>query len=314
MNCTLKNKLDIVIVNWNSGELLLNCVSSLLHYCSDLIDKIIIIDNGSNDGSGQSVIGMSQVEVHFAKENLGFGKACNLGASFSKNPYLLFLNPDTIHIEDSISKVYDYMERDDNFSVAICGIQMVDENGLVVKSCSRFPRSWFYLIQSIGLNKLLKKQSQIMEDWMHDSIKEVDHVIGAFFLIRKDVFMQLQGFDEHFFLYLEDVDLSYRAKQLGFSSVYFSESKIVHLGGGVSKQIKAARLFYSLRSRILFARKHFSYIAFGFVFFTTVCIEPISRLIYGIFLRSIQSIKETIHAYKMLCSWFFQWIFKGVTR
>ncbi|MFA6304088.1 MAG: glycosyltransferase family 2 protein [Legionella sp.] len=311
MNINLKNNLDIIIVNWNSGKLLFNCVTSLLSYCSSVIDKIIIIDNGSKDGSEQLVINLPKVEVHFAQRNLGFAKACNLGATFSKNPYLLFLNPDTELIEDSISKVINYMARDENSSVAICGIQMVDPNGLIVKSCSRFPRVWTYLIQAIGINKLLKKYADTMMDWAHDSTQEVDQVIGAFFLIRRNIFMQLNGFDERFFVYFEEVDFSYRAKQLGFSSIYFSESKIFHVGGGISQQVKAARLFYSLRSRILFARKHFSLVSFLFVIFITFCIESISRLVYSLFSQSHQTLRDTLHAYKMLGFWIFKWIFKG---
>lgn len=313
MNYNLKNKLDVIIVNWNSANLLLNCVTSLLSYCSAAIDKIIIIDNGSKDGSEQLVINLPKVEVHFAQRNLGFAKACNLGATFSKNPYLLFLNPDTEFIEDSISKVISYMERDENSLIAICGIQMVDKNGLIVKSCSRFPRVGSYLIQVFGINKILKKYSDTMIDWAHDSTQEVDQVIGAFFLIRRNIFMQLNGFDERFFVYFEEVDLSYRARQLGFSSVYFSESKIYHVGGGISQQVKAARLFYSLRSRILYARKHFSFVSFILVIFITVCIEPVSRLVYSLFSRSHQAFRETTQAYKMLWLWVFNWIFKGET-
>ncbi len=105
-----------------------------------------------------------------------------------------------------------------------------------------------------------------MLDWDHRQNREVDHAMGSFFLVRNILFKKLQGFDERYFVYLEDLDFSLRAKQAGFVSYYFTDAAAYHKGGGTSEQIKARRLFYSLHSRILYWYKHFNWAAANMCF------------------------------------------------
>ena len=144
-----------------------------------------------------------------------------------------------------------------------------------------------------------------MSEWDHSSTKTVDQVIGAFFLVRRHVFQELDGFDEQFFVYFEEVDFSFRAKHLGWSSVYFTGAQAFHAGGGVSQQIKAKRLFYSLRSRIQYVCKHFTSPKIILVLFATLFIEPVARIVLSIGNKSLVSIKETSSAYVMLYKWMF---------
>ena len=127
----------------------------------------------------------------------------------------------------------------------------------------------------------------------------VDQVIGAFFLIRKNVFDQCGGFDERFFVYFEEVDLSWRAKQLGYSSYFLSDASAFHKGGGCSERVKAARLFYSLRSRILYAQKHYSWMEFIGLILLTVIELPL-RLFQGVLRASWSDINNTFSAYTQL--------------
>jgi len=153
-----------------------------------------------------------------------------------------------------------------------------------------------------------------MKDWNHSETREVDQVIGAFFLVKRKVFDALRGFDERFFVYYEEVDFSYRAKKAGWGSLYLAEARAFHSGGGTSEQVKARRLFYSLRSRLLYAVKHFSPDGGVMVLLATLLFEPISRCALALWRHSWPSLKETVQGYGMLWRWLLLWVFKGEAR
>jgi GT2 family glycosyltransferase len=153
-----------------------------------------------------------------------------------------------------------------------------------------------------------------MAEWDHASILQVDHVIGAFFLVRREIFNSLNGFDDRFFVYLEDLDFSFRARKAGWRSMYLADAQAFHAGGGTSNQVKARRLFYSLRSRLLYAFKHFSWLGAIAVVLATLLVEPLSRSAQALFRASLSTLRETWAAYGMLWRWLPQWFLKGVTR
>ena len=139
-----------------------------------------------------------------------------------------------------------------------------------------------------------------MSEWDHATNRDVDQVIGAFFLIRRTVFEALNGFDERFFVYFEEVDVSYRARQAGWRSVYLATARAFHAGGGTSQQVKAARLFYSLRSRLLYGFKHFSRLRAWALVGVTLLVEPISRLVFSAIRGGREDVLNTLRAYGML--------------
>lgn len=304
-------KIDIIIVNWNSGGYLQDCLNSLTNITNKLfsIDRVCIVDNCSMDGS-LSKIDTIDLPLKLIKNssNKGFAVACNLGAKDSNADYLLFLNPDARIFEKSLEESIKFMEHPDNSKVGVCGIQLLDELDTVARSCSRLLSVPILVAEATGLSKLLPRffPSQFMIEWDHQNTQDVEEVIGAFFLVRKEVFELLNGFDEQFFVYYEEVDFCYRLRENGFRVSYLSTAQAFHKGGGTSDNVKAHRLFYSLRSRILYIRKHFdlfnTFIAIG----TTLMIEPISRIIFGIIKISPSSVSETVIGYLMLYKWLIQ--------
>lgn len=298
-----------VIVNWNAGSQLEQCLRSLQNEC-----PAIVVDNASTDGSCQAVRQLHGVTVIESSENLGFGKACNLGASHVKADYVLFLNPDAALFPGTLERALTFMQDPVHAQVGICGVQLVDTHGHVARSCVRFPTATRLVAQAVGLDRLAPSLALLMADWPHDTTKTVDHVIGAFFLVRKELFNTLGGFDERFFLYLEDLDFSYRARQIGWNSAYLADVQAFHKGGGTSDQIKARRLFYVLRSRLIYAHKHFSLGGMLVVLLATLFLEPISRTIQSLGKRSWSGFKEVWQGYAMLVRWLPVWMFKGVTR
>jgi GT2 family glycosyltransferase len=299
----MKTKIDIVIVNWNAGPNLRACIRSIAQYEDGLVGKIIVVDNGSTDGSEACVEGLPGVILLRAGTNLGFGKACNLGAQESKSQYLLFLNPDTRLFADSLIVPFAYLQRSEHANIGICGIQMLDGHGHISRTCARFPSVVGFVVHALGLNKLhgLRACSHRMEEWDHSTTREVDQVIGAFFLIRRSLFDLLGGFDERFFVYYEEVDLCYRASEAGWRSVYLAGAQAFHAGGASSGQVKAERLFYSLRSRLLYGFKHFSTFRRWLLVVVTLVIEPFSRSIFSLLRGGMSDIRNTLRGYGMLC-------------
>jgi GT2 family glycosyltransferase len=305
---------DVIIVNWNAGQQLRQCIDSVINQSHSQVGQIIVVDNGSKDGSDRTIEGLPNLRLIRAEENLGFGKACNLGAAYTNSEFLLFLNPDACVFPDSVNKVISFMQTAENAKTGICGVQLIDEEGRIARSCARFPSTTNFISHTTGIDRIIPRMGYFMSEWDHEATKQVDHVIGAFFMVRRQVFDQVQGFDETFFLYLEDLDFSYRAKQLGWSSIYLADVQAFHAGGGTSRKVKAKRLFYSLRSRILYAFKHFNLFAATMTLLATLLVEPVSRSMLAIGRCSWPSLKETWTAYGMLFRWLPDWISKGATR
>lgn len=293
---------DIVIVNWNSGDQLRDCVASIRAHDGGSVRRITIVDNGSSDGSADEVAGWDYASVIRTGKNLGFAAACNLGACEVESPYLLFLNPDTRVSSKSFLVPLTFMESPENAGVGVCGIQLVDDGGKVSRTCARFPTLGRLLASSLGLDKLpgLKGAGIRMAGWDHGDSRRVDHVMGAFFLIRREVFDACGRFDERFFVYLEDVDLSRRAKEAGWVSWYLANARAFHAGGGTSRQVKATRLFYSLRSRLLYGFKHFPRWQGWVLVAVTGVVEPFTRTVFCLARGDTAGLWHTWAAYRML--------------
>lgn len=309
---------SIIIVNWNAGPQLAEAVSSIAKYHFGLVSSTIIIDNASTDNSAYCCETLEDLQnspirpqMIRSSKNLGFGTACNLGAQQGESEYLLFLNPDAALYANTLPKVLAYMQNPANAKVGICGVQLLDEAGQVSRSCARFPSAVGFVFHAIGIDRLVPRMGHFMVEWDHANTRQVDQVIGAFFLVRRYLFNALHGFDERFFVYFEEVDFSCRAHQAGWRSVYLADAQAFHAGGGTSKQVKARRLFYSLRSRLLYAFKHFSWLGAFAVLLATLLLEPLSRSALALFRLSWSSLKETWVAYAMLWRWLPQWAVNG---
>jgi N-acetylglucosaminyl-diphospho-decaprenol L-rhamnosyltransferase len=311
----LATSLDIIIVNWNAGAQLQRCLDSIRFAGRDGFEllRVVVVDNASSDDA-VSHLEVREFPLTILRNdtNRGFAAACNQGARGSQASYLLFLNPDCTLFEDSLDKPIRYMEQPEHADVGITGVQLLDAEGGVSRSCARFPAPRHVISAALGLAHLspLRFPDYRMTNWNHLETRKVDHVIGAFMLIRRDVFEQLGGYDERFFVYLEDLDLSLRMTELGFTSVYLASARALHKGGGCSNQAKPKRLFYSLRSRIIYCRKHFGWPSDMGVTFATLLIEPFSRIAYAAARGGVREIGDTLRAYALLLNWLATSTFK----
>jgi len=303
-------KIDIIIVNWNTGKLLDECLNSIDKFGKDYISSIIVVDNNSQDDSHLCSNQYDKVELVSLKNNYGFAKACNIGAKKCNSNYFLFLNPDTRLKENTLKNAIDFMDLNDSKNYGICGVQLIDDFGKVAASCSRFPSLSRHFYYSTGLSKFFPNLGSPMREWLHHTTRVVDQVMGAFFLIRRNVFLELNGFDERFFVYFEEVDLSYRAMLKNYKSIFFSNSQAYHLGGGSSSKVKAKRIFYSQRSRILYAFKHYSKMNIICTLIISFIIDPISRTVFSLLNFSYKYLIESWTAYLMLLRWLPNIFFK----
>jgi GT2 family glycosyltransferase len=298
--------LDIIVVNWNVGDLLAGVVTSIVRYHHNLVSSIIIVDNASTDDSLMQVEAIHslpcQLTIIRNRENRGFAAACNQGAALATSDFLLFLNPDTRLFENSLPKPLEYLQLPENSSIAIVGIQLIDENNQITRSCSRFPTLGIFITQALGINRLSAFQhlSQAMTEWQHTDTRQVDQVIGAFTLIRSSVFTALGGFDERFFVYFEEVDLSLRARQAGWRSVFCAQAQAFHAGGGASQQVKSHRIFYSIRSRLLYGFKHFKPWQAWTLLCVSLILESISRMVFSVMRGAPRDMLNTLSAFGML--------------
>jgi GT2 family glycosyltransferase len=310
--------MDIVIVNWNANSQLADAIASIAKHHHNLVSSVIIVDNASTDDSLNQAEALQNLPfrplIIRNSQNMGFGKACNLGAQHAKSDYLLFLNPDAVLYADTLPIALAFMENPANAKLGICGVQLLDDSGHVARSCARFPTVLGLGAHAVGLDRFIPRLGHFMSEWDHAHTRQVDHVIGAFFLVRRDLFDALQGFDERFFVYLEDLDFSRRAHQAGWRSVYLVEAQAFHAGGGTSNQIKARRLFYALRSRLLYAFKHFSKLGAVAVLLATLLVEPLSRSVLALLRFSGGGLKETWIAYGLLNAWLYQRLRQMITR
>jgi len=223
--------------------------------------EIIIVDNNSTDGSKEYLpLKFTNVKFIFNDANLGFAKACNQGFEISSGNYVLFLNPDTILTETCLKDCISFFETHADAGAA--GVRMLDEDGNFLKESKRglpSPAASFYKL--FGLTAMFPGSKTIAKYYQghlrEDEINPVDVLSGAFMMIKKEVFEKVNGFDESFFMYGEDIDLCLRITQQGYKNYYLGKVSITHSkGGSTVYNYKYIRDFYGAMN--LFVKKHYN--------------------------------------------------------
>ena len=295
----------IVIVNWNSDGLLRDCVQSIQQFGGSCVASIVIVDNASTDQSLELVADVHEPKLKIIRNtvNIGFAAACNAGARNATSPYLLFLNPDARLLHSTLDGVCRFMGAEENSRVGILGVQLLNAAGEVARTCSRFPTASRYVAGALGIDRIFKSMSHFLVDWDHSSTRLVDQVIGAFFFVRTEVFDALGGFDERFFVYFEEVDFSLRASRSMWQSAFVAEANAFHLGNGTTDRIRATRLYYSIRSRLLFVQKHFGIPGGLVTLFSTLCIEPLTRLMHCALRGQLSEAGAVLKGYARVYRW-----------
>ncbi len=255
-------KLSVIIVNYNVKYFLEQCLKSVFISGKYIDMEVYVVDNNSVDGSVQMVKEkFAQVKLIANKENTGFSRANNQAIRLAKGEYILLLNPDTVVEDDTFEKVISFMDRTPD--AGGLGVKMIDGKGIFLPESKRglpTPSVAFYKI--FGLSALFPR-SRIFGKYHlgylnNEKIHAVDILSGAFMLLRKSVLEKTGHLDETFFMYGEDIDLSYRIIQQGYKNYYFPQTRIIHYKGESTKKSSINYVFVFYNAMIIFARKHFS--------------------------------------------------------
>ena len=304
MNASALPTLAIVIVNWNAGAQLRACLQAVTDAkrTQYRLQHVVVVDNASSDDSLHDLPDDAlPLQIIRNPDNRGFGAACNQGARRCTADFLLFLNPDTRVEADALDRAIAHLQSADGATAGVCGAHLLDARGGTHRHCARRATPLRMLAHLSGIDRLMPGTSgYLMRRWDHAESRPVDHVMGAFYLIRRPLFDALNGFDERFFVYLEDLDLSERVRQAGFALHYRADVRVFHKGGGTSEQVKARRLYYSLDSRLRYARKHFSLPGAVAIWASTLVLEPLLRLAQALARGSTAQAFETLRAYRWL--------------
>jgi GT2 family glycosyltransferase len=276
-------ELDVVVVNWNTGGYLAACLGSV-HASAGAVDlgRVVVVDNASCDDSlarARPWLDLPPSVELCNRSNVGFATACNQGARLGSAPLILFLNPDVRVLDSSLVRVVAFLGSPAARTVGICGAQVLDESGRPYIGGGPFPTLRLLLGQVTGLSRLLPSAFPAKYVMHRVPSGPMDHVIGAFLVIRRELFEQLGGFDERYFMYYEEVDLCLRARRLGWATYQLADAEVVHAGQVSSSQIGGRRLAYSLTSRRAYARAHWTRPRRLLLALLTVTVELPARLL-----------------------------------
>lgn len=298
--------LSIIILSFNTKDLLVSCIKSIFKYTKNIKFEVIVVDNNSGDGSADAAKNLG-VTVIKNKENFGFTVANNQGYKNSSGKYVLFLNSDTEIHDNVLGEMVPWMESNPNVGVATCALKNGD--GSLQATGGYFPTlsrvfSWMTIQDIPFVDKIIKpfhphhsKSLFSNGDNFYKTKKQIDWVTGAFLLTRREILEKINGWDEKFFMYVEDTDICFRIKKLGYEIWYLPEWSITHFGGASSKTSE-----YSLVSEYEGVKKFYvkHYAAWQLPFLRLILkIGALGRIILFGILEGGSSIKTYAKAFRI---------------
>ncbi len=271
-------QLSVIILNYNVRFFLELCVLSVQKALENTDSEIIVVDNNSQDDSCAMIKRrFPNVKLIENKENSGFPKGNNIGVAVAKGEYICILNPDTVVAEDTFTKVLAFAKKQKE--LGIVGVKLIDGTGNFLPESKRgVPTPWVAFTKIMGLYKLFPNAfgKYYARHLSEDETGKVEILVGAFMLMKRDLYNEIGGFDENCFMYSDDIDLSYMALKKGKSNYYFHETSVIHYKGEstvkdgtyMKRNQQAMNFFYKKHFRISFLFSVF--MKMGIVFFSMV--------------------------------------------
>jgi GT2 family glycosyltransferase len=255
----LENRMTVVIINHNTCEQLRACLETVE---GEAPDELIVVDNASRDGSAAMVADeFPHVVLLVNSDNPGYGAASNQAIRAARSPYVLLLNSDTGLQSGALQALARYL--DEHPRAAIAGPRLINPDGSLQPSCFAFPTPLHLFLQESTLGRMIGILPLIRErylrTWSHGQARQVPWVLGAALAIRQEPFLNLGGFDETYFMWLEEVDLCCRLQAAGWQTHFTPDATIMHIGGASTRQQKADMSVQYFLSLVHFYRKHYSW-------------------------------------------------------
>jgi GT2 family glycosyltransferase len=256
-----KTDVSIVIVSWNTRDILRGCLNSVFEQTKNASFEVILIDNNSHDGSSDMVRReFPQVTLIANAQNRGFAAACNQGMLAASGRYILLLNPDTVVLDDAISRCINYADL--HSDVGVVGCQVLEDENRITPTGFSFPSPLNIFLALSGLSRLFPRSRLFgrpeLSWWDRHSERDIDVVTGMFMLVRREAIAQVGLMDEAYFVYSEEADWCYRFSQAGWRRVFTPSARIVHLDGGAKSTSQASKkMFVQLqKSTMIYHRKN----------------------------------------------------------
>jgi len=296
--------ISIIIVNWNTRDLLQNCLESIHKTIRDISYEIIVVDNASQDGSVAMLQARyPQVRLIQNEENRGFGAANNQAMRIMTGRYALLLNSDTVLAENAVGGLFTFMEAQSDAAMA-CG-QLLNADGSKQNSIASFP-NFFTLLTNTSLLEYLFPNRYPSKRYNYDKPIDVDSCIGACLLVRKKAIEDIGMLDERYFFFFEETDWTYQMKEAGWKVFHVPTALIYHFQGqSIGRDIQSRIEFY--RSRYQFFRKWKSrpyFIIVSIVIFLRLCINWLVTSVANIFSLGInRELRHKFLVYSRLILW-----------
>lgn len=257
---------SIIIVNWNTKDVLRNCLESIYDQTNNIEFEVIVVDNASSDDSVSILkANFPGVKLIANDRNRGFAAANNQAMVVAKGRYILLLNPDTIILDNAIAKSVIF--ADYHVNAGVLGVKILNVDDTLQPSCFMLPSLLNMFLSSTYLYKLLPQSKffgrEQMTWWDRNDVREVEVVTGCFMLVRHEVIEQVGMMDERFFMYAEETDWCYRIKQAGWKIMFTPCGQIIHLGGVSSRQMKMEMEMQKRASILFYYKKHKNLFSYG---------------------------------------------------
>lgn len=253
--------LSIIIVNYNTREILRRCLRSIRGRDHGVAIQVVVVDNASRDNSTAMVRKeFPEITLLVNEQNLGFSAGNNRGIPYCSGEFILLLNSDTLVLPGTLERMVAFARE--NHDAGILGCKLIRPNGELDWACRRgFPTPMVALFKLLGFHRVFPR-SRLFGRYNMTYLDphrtyEVDSVVGAFMMIRRTVLDTVKGLDEDFFMYGEDLDLCFRAKEAGYRVFYVGQNQVIHIKGASSRKESFRMNYHFHRAMILFHRKHF---------------------------------------------------------
>ena len=241
-------ELSVIVVTYNTREMTLECLRVLIDATQGMHSEVLLVDNASSDGTAGAIREtFPQVRIIVNERNAGFGAANNQAMKEARGDFLLLLNSDAFPKGDAIAVLMEFLRK--NPCAGLVGPRVLNADGTLQVSCYPFPSPGFAWLENLWLSRGYSR-------WAHDSVRQVDFVIGACMLLRRQVYEEVGGFDERFFMYAEEADWQRRMQNIGWKTVFVPSACVTHLGGASGANEKATINRHFFDSLDIYQRKH----------------------------------------------------------
>ncbi len=305
--------LSIIIVSWNTKEVLSKCLRSLTLDTSPYNAEIILVDNASSDGTPNMVMErFPHIKLICNNQNLGFAKANNIGIRLSTGKYICLINSDVIVLRDCLSSMLAYMDK--NPEIGMLGPKILNPDGTLQPSCMGFPTLWNIFCRALALDTLFPRSElfgkRLNKFWGHDEVKSVEILNGCFWMVRRESLEQVGFLDEDFFFYGEDIDWCKRFNDAEWDVVFIPFAEAIHYGGASSLNSPIRFYIEMQQADLQYWKKHHtvpSWIMYILISYVHHALRFIGKSVSYIFLPT-QRDKNLLKIKRSLASirWLFQ--------